>query len=128
MSKLINVHIFNDLLDKFFDFLDNDFPYFRADLVLIKTTRNFIRKGNPRLIVTQFMEYIKPYSKQIYECDEDYFVNFESNCNLQHLSQDNFLLGKKIRDIWVEKNTSQRQKATIFYYFQKLLEIGEKCL
>ena len=128
MSKLINVHIFNDLLNKFFDFLDTNFIYFRADLVLIKSTTNFIRKGNPRLIVTQFMEYIKPYSKQIHDCDEKYFINFEKNCDLQHLSQDNFLLGKKIRDIYIEKETTERQKATIFYYFQKLLEIGEKCI
>jgi len=128
MNKVIQIKIFNDVLDQFFDYLENEFPYFRSDIVLTKSSIDLIRRGNPRLVVEQFVEYISPYSKQIMECDEDFFLNFEQNMGLD---KDNLLYGLKLKSMWIENAVEDvdkviRQKATVFHYFQKLLKCASK--
>lgn len=128
MNKIVQIKIFNDILDQFFGYLENEFSYFRSDIILTKSSIEFIRKSNPRLVVEQFLEYVSPYSKQITECDDDFFLNFEQNMGLD---KDNILYGLKLKSFWVENSNQNpektlRQKATIFYYFQKLLKSASK--
>ena len=86
-----------------------------------------LRKSNPRLVVEQFMDHILPYEKQILECNQDFFLNFENNMNLNN---DKMLFGLKLKNMWLSNNNKQdsdktlRQKATVFHYFGKLLKIG----
>ena len=130
MNKIVQIKIFNDILDQFFMYLEHEFEFFRSDIILTKSSIDLIRKSNPRLVVEQFLEYITPYSKQIMECDEDFFLNFEQNMGL---NKESLLYGLKLKSFWLE-TTSQnpdktlRQKATIFYYFQKLLKSASKIL
>jgi hypothetical protein len=128
MNKIVQIKIFNDILDQFFMYLEHEFEYFRSDIILTKSSIDLIRKSNPRLVVEQFLEYVTPYSKQIMDCDEDFFLNFEQNMGLD---KDNILYGLKLKSFWMENannNPEQtlRQKATIFYYFQKLLKSASK--
>lgn len=125
MNKFVYIKVFNDILDNFFDYLKDNFVYFRSDIILTQSTINLIRNGNSRLVVEKFMIYVEPYSKKIYDCDEDFFLKFENNLNLKN---DNILYGMKLKNIWLSNETTEIQKATIFLYFHKLLKTGEKCI
>jgi hypothetical protein len=128
MNKIVQIKVFNDILDQFFMYLENEFAFFRSDIILTKSSIDLIRKSNPRLVVEQFLEYVTPYSKQIMECDDDFFLNFEQNMSLD---KDNLLYGLKLKTFWMDTSTQNpektlRQKATMFYYFQKLLKSASK--
>lgn len=126
MSKIVQIKIFNDILDQFLDYLESNFLYFKSDLILIKSTIDFIRKSNPRLVVEQFMNYAIPYRQHIFDCNEDFFLNYDLNVNQIGLTSDNILFGNKIKNIWISPNTTDNHKAYIWLYFQKLLKAGEK--
>jgi hypothetical protein len=128
MNKIVQIKVFNDILDQFFTYMEDEFPYFKSDIILTKSSIDFVRRSNPRLVVEQFIQYISPYSTQIMECDEDFFLNFETNMGLD---KDNLLYGLKLKSMWMENSHQDqektlRQKATIFYYFQKLLKSASK--
>ena len=128
MNKIVQIKVFNDILDQFFNYMEDEFPYFKSDIILTKSSIDFIKRSNPRLVVEQFLQYISPYSTQIMECDEDFFLNFENNMGLD---KDNLLYGLKLKSMWMENShqNSEKtllQKATIFYYFQKLLKSASK--
>jgi hypothetical protein len=130
MNKIVQIKVFNDVMDQFFEYMETEFPYFRSDIVLTKSSIDLIRRSNPRLVVEQFIQYISPYSKQIMECDEDFFLNFEQNMGLD---KENLLYGLKLKSIWLANSNQDsektlRQKATIFFYFQKLLKCASKVL
>jgi len=121
MSKIAQIKKFNDILDQLFNYLEDTFPFYKSDVILTKNSIHFIRRSNPRLVVEQFLQYVKPYSEQIFSCDEDFFMNFEQNMSLD---QENMLYGLKLKSLWIQNtNVSQvlYQKARIFDYFQKLL-------
>jgi hypothetical protein len=123
MSKIAQIKKFNDILDQLFNYLEDTFPFYKSDIILTKNSIHFIRKSNPRLVVEQFLQYVEPYSEQIFSYDEDFFMNFEQNMSLD---QENMLYGLKLKSLWIENgNTdtdeSLRQKAYIFDYFHKLL-------
>jgi hypothetical protein len=126
MSKIIQIKIFNDILNQFLDYLEDNFHFFKSDLILIRTTVEFIRSSNPRLVIEQYMSFVGPYSQYIYNCDEDFFLNFDLNLKQLGLTTDNILFGSKIRNIWMSSDITDNQKAYIWLYFQKLLKAGEK--
>lgn len=123
MSKIVQIKIFNDILDQFLNYLEITFSYLKSEIILSRNTMEFVRKGNPRMVVEQFMQYTGPYTKHIEECDEDFFLNF----NNLNLTQEDVLFGTKLKIIWESRDTTDVQKATVFMYFQKLLKAGKKC-
>jgi hypothetical protein len=125
MNRILQIKNFNGLLEQFFDFLENTFPDYRSDIILTRSTADFIRKSNPRLVVEQFMENVGPYKKYIFDCNEDFFINFEMST--LGLSKENFLFGMKLKQMWISSNITDMDKAKVFYYFQKLLKAGELC-
>jgi len=127
MSKIVQIKIFNDILDQFLDYLDENFKFFRSDLILIRNTMEFIRRSNHRLVVEQYMSYVGPYKKYIFNCDENFFINFDTNLKQIGLTSDNIVFGSKIRNIWVSDSITTTQKAYIWLYFQKLLKAGLNC-
>lgn len=127
MSKIIQITTFNNILDQFFEYMETEFPYFRSDLILTKSIITTVRKSNPRLVVELFLEYMLPFEKQIIECDEDFFMNFENNISLD---KDNMMYGLKLKSIWLSNQDKKpekilRGKATIFHFFGKLIKIGK---
>lgn len=126
MSKIVQIKIFNDILDQFLDYLENNFSFFKSDIVFIKSTVEFIRKSNPRLVVEQYMDYVGPYKDYILKCDENFFLNF----NLQQTGAniENQIFGNKIRNIWISNDINDNQKAHIWLYFHKLLKAGSKLM
>jgi hypothetical protein len=128
MSKIVQIKIFNDVLDQFLDFLETNFAFFKSDIILTRSTIEFVRKSNPRLVVEQFMSYVSPYSKYIFTCDEKFFLNFDTNLKQIGLSPEDMVLGSKIRNIWLSSEIKDNQKAFIWLFFQKLLKAGEKVM
>ena len=127
MNRIIHIKNFNGLLDQFFDFLHDSFPEFRSDFILARSTMEFVRRGNPRLVVEQFMDNVKPFQKYIFECDEDFFLTYEISQS-NGVSRDDMLLGMKLKQIWRSGKITTKQRATIFYYFQKLIKFGSECI
>ena len=125
MYKFGQIKRFNDILDQFFDYIEEIFPYYQSEIILIRNGMLLIRKSNARLVVEQFIEYVSPYSKQLYDCDEDFFLNFENNISL---NSQNMLFGLKLKSLWLENLNNHteeeilRQKAIIFNFFHKLLK------
>lgn len=129
MSKIVQIKIFNDLLDQFLDYLETNFIDFKSDIILSRSTVEFIRRSNPRLVVEQYVNRVESYKKYIFDCDEDFFLNFD-NINFDKLgfTQNDMILISKIRNIWVSPNITDNQKAYIWLYLQKLLRAGEKVM
>jgi len=128
MNKIVQIKIFNEILDQFFDYLEINFPDFRSDLMLTRSTTEFIRNSNPRLVVEQFMTSVIPYQKEIFSCNENFFLNFENNLKSDDLTTENILVGMKIKKMWLSSDTTDTKKAWIWLYFQKLLKAGERVL
>lgn len=124
MSLIIHIKVFNDILDQFFDYLETEFPDFKSDIILTRTGVEFIRSSNPRLVVEQFITMIQPFRLQIFECDEDFFLNFKLIPG--QITNENSLLCVKVKNIWVSESTTNTQKAHIWFYFQKLIKAGDK--
>ena len=81
MNRIIQIKIFNGLLDNFFDFLESISIDLQSDIILTRSTISFIRKSNPRLVVQQFMEYSCNYRKEIENCNEIFFLNYNHTTN-----------------------------------------------
>lgn len=124
MNKIVQIKIFNDILDQFFDYLEQNFPFYKSDLILTRSAVDFIRKSNPRLVAEQFVRYVSPYKKQIGECNESFFLNYESNLQ-NHMNDSNILMGMKIKNMWLAPDTTDHQKAYIWLYIGRLLKAGE---
>ena len=127
MNKIIQIKVFNDILDQFFEYLQNNFHFYRSDIVLAKTSIGFLQRNNPRLVVEQFMEHIKPYSVHIFNCDEQFFLDFENNVD-SDIVQKNILMCLKITNLWSSSDITNEQKAYIWLYLQKLIKSGEKVI
>ena len=120
MNKIIQIKVFNGLLDNFFDFLETISIDVHADIMLTRSMVDLVRKSNPRLVVEQFRDYSLQFRKEIEDCNEIFFLNYHILIN------DNSNLILKLKYIW--KILDKRQKATIFYYFNKLLKISDQCI
>ena len=127
MNIIIHVNTFNELLSQFVQFLESNVHSCRSDLILVKTTIDILKRSNPRMVVTNFMDTVNPYKKEIMNCNENFFLNFEKNFKEDDISGDNMLQGMKLCKIWTS-DIDEICKARIFVYFHKLIKIGEKCI
>jgi hypothetical protein len=127
MRKLVEIKIFNDILDQLFDHLEINFPLFKSDLILTRTSTELLRKCNPRLVIEQFMTFIIPYKQHIFTCNEDFFLQFDVG-NLKNVSSGNIIASMKIKNMWTSSQITDEQKAYIWMYFQKLIKAGEQVM
>lgn len=126
MSKIVQIKIFNDVLDQFLSFLQSNFPLFKSDLILTKSTVDFVRNSNPRLVVEHFMKFTMPFHKEIFACDEDFFLDLQNLSKTSVEAEQNILLGMRIKNMWQSPSTTDKQKAMIWFFFHKLIKAGEK--
>jgi len=129
MSQVIKVNKFNSLLDDFFNFLSDNFPEYQSDIFISQQAVNMIKIGNPRLVVENFMTNIRPFRTHIFNLDESFFLDYEENVmsNLNGVDR-NYTndLCKKIKQVWLSSSTTDNHKATVWWYFRKLINLGEK--
>jgi hypothetical protein len=127
MNKFVDIKIFIDILYQFMDYLEVNYPMFKSDLYITRVSINVLANNNPRLVVEQFMSYILPYSEQIQNCEESFFLNFDNLIN-QDTPNDNMMFAMRIKGIWLAKGTTDSEKAHIWKYFQKLLKAGKRVI
>ena len=127
MDNLKNIKIFLDIMREFLDYLSVKYPEFKGDLFLTKTSMNLLANTNPRLVVEQFMSYINPYSKHIEDCNDTFFLNFD-NLITNDTPRDNVMFAVRIKSIWINKGTSDIDKAKIWVYFKKFLKVGKRVI
>ena len=118
-----DIIVFTNTLDKFMDYLDNNFVEIKVDIRKINDLLGLLRMSNPQMMMEQFNECLLPYNTYIDECNDDFFLNLS-----QELFNDSMILDlfHKIRKIWTNPTTSDVQKATIWFYIKTLLKITKK--
>lgn len=126
MNTIIQIKIFNDLLEQFIVYLETNFTLYKSDIVLIKTAVDFVKKSNPRLVVEQFILSVKPYKDELFDCNENFFLDYEKNLELLDVGDQETGLISKIKDLWLSRDITDNQKAHIWLYLQKLYKAGEK--
>ena len=127
MSNFIYIKAFNDLLDQFYEYLSNKFPVIAPDILVAKTFTDFVRRGSPKEVIRQFMEHTRPYTTQIMDCDEGFFLDYEKNLRIEN-GQDILMYAPKLKKVWISPETSDMEKAQIWLYFHKLIQLGRNSL
>lgn len=124
MGTLLKMKLFLNTLDNFLDFIQDTFPEFDTDLVITKQAINMTKASNPRVVIEQFMNYIGPYTSQIENCDEGFFLDID---NIKDdIGSENLDFAIKLKKIWTSNGVTLEQKAKIWWYFQNLLKYGLK--
>jgi hypothetical protein len=126
MNTIVQIKIFHDLLEQFFVFLETNFLNYKSDIILTKTAIDFVKKSNPRLVVEQFVVSVKPYKNELFDCNENFFLDYEKNLELTDIGDHEMSLVSKIKTLWSSNNITDNQKAYIWLYLQKLYKAGEK--
>ena len=111
---------FNNQLIEFADDLillypeDNDFRTFKTHIQLMQ-------KVNARKMLNLFKEYCIPYTQEILNKDEDFFLNNNYN---QDNDSDNLIIIKKLKNYWNNINNNNRE--IIWKYFEVLITLSTK--
>jgi hypothetical protein len=122
MTNHVLINAFNKSLDSFLTDLIKAFPN-ESYIKTFYVTFTFMKKANPKQIVISYMNYISPYSKQIFDCDTDFFLKFEENIGVDDSYLSN---GLRLKHLWLHPDTTDHTKACIISYMQNLLKIGAK--
>lgn len=123
MDKIYKIKLFNDTIDSLFDYLIEAFPLYKSDVLLSKSSVLLIRRGNPRIIIQQFIEFVEPYKDKLLNCDEQFFLNFDKNINIP---KEHIMYGFKLRGIWRSSDISINQKTMLWLYFHRLYKLGKE--
>lgn len=92
-------------------------------LIWVKTAVSVL---DTETLVTQFMEYVTPYSQKILNRDETFFLD-----ELHKEVEKESFAGKeisKVRSIWLDPKTTDDTKTCIFNYFIMLVKLGKNIL
>jgi hypothetical protein len=128
MTKLSKTDIKIQLYCRYFVELLTDLENIRPSdksLQLLKTVVNGMILYDSVSFVYQVMDYINPYSKQIMEKNSDFFLkDLVSEFDTEDTS---FIADeiKKIHIIWIDPDTTELTKESIWKYFQNFVKIGK---
>lgn len=122
-TNILYIKAFNDLLDQFYEFLSSKFPQISPDILIAKTFTEFVRKGNPREVIRQFIEHITPYTDQIMDCNESFFLDYKNNLKG---TNEILMYAPRLKQVWESDKTTDLDKAQIWLYFHKLIKLGNK--
>lgn len=121
MTKPQLMKTFLTLLDNFIGDLEHTFPE-EKEIKVTRSSLKMLGSVNPRMIVEEFMKYISPYKKQLFDEDHRFFMD------LSNFELDKSAALKGVKIIELLKNTNQENTNIIFKYMQKLFKIGEKAI
>ncbi len=121
MSSPQLIKAFVSLIDDFVSELEFSFPE-EKDIKVTHSKLKMLAAVNPKMIVQEFVNYLLPYKKQLFDKDHHFFMDI-SNFELDKSSA---MQGIKIIDLL--KDTSEDNTNVIFNYMQKLFRLGEKIL
>lgn len=110
-----SIGAFVDMMEQFLDELVNVFPDEQAFKDAKKTTL-LMRKTNPRLVMTTYMECIMPHAGKLMAKDETMFTEDSEKIE--------FLNALNIAEHWSAEGTTAQTKDAIWQYLQTLYMLG----
>jgi hypothetical protein len=119
MTTIREIRLFTNTLDKFIEFLGDNFIEIKDDLIQIKDIITLLKITNPQVMMEQYKAYVSVYSSEIEECNDAFFLNLPQD--LFKESSMCLKLFHKIKQIWSSNTTTDTQKATIWFYIKTLL-------
>lgn len=124
MSNLSIIIAFDNLLDKFLEYIENNFTELSSETKLTRTAIEFVKTSNPRIIMKKFMEGIEPYKSEIISCNESFFLEHMYGLKTA-LDTNGISFTDKLRDMWINGHISETQKANIFLFLIKMIKLNE---
>lgn len=112
---MTSIGAFADMMEQFLTELIDVFPSEQA-FKDAKSAMLLMRKTNPRLIMTTYMECIMPHASKLMAKDETMFTE-----DAIHIE---FLHTLNIAEHWSDENTTQQTKDAIWQYLQTLYMLG----
>lgn len=110
-----NTELFNKIIFRLIRFIKETFP----DDGVISNYEIKLKIGiyaNPEIAQNMFIKYVLPYSKQINNCDENFFLK-----EFKDLFKDESFLD--FDRLWKLPENTTKNKAKIFKYFITLLDL-----
>jgi hypothetical protein len=123
-KNILYIKAFNDLLDQFYEYLSDKIDDIASDILIAKTFTDFLRRGDPKQVPKQFMKHITPYIDKILECNESFFLDYQSNIKG---TDEIMIYGPKLKNVWESNKLTEIQKAEIWMFFHKLINLGNRC-
>lgn len=118
-----NLSKFNDQILNFLNELSALFPEDKT-LKNVYHTVEFMKKTNPREIITQFKAHMYPYKQQILNRDESFFIsNTFSDSVVQSSSIYEMI---RIKSIWTSNRLTENDKNCIWNYFKVFIYLIDK--
>lgn len=118
-----NLSKFNEQILNFLNELSELFPEDKA-LKNFYHTVDFMKKTNPREIMSQFKNYVYPYKDQILKRDESFFLNNSFSDNVVQSTSISEML--RIKSIWSSGRLTENDKNCIWNYFKVFLYLIDK--
>ena len=115
---------FNNQIDNFLEDLITVCPE-EKEFKMLKNGISLVKKTNPRIILSQFIEMIFPYKEQILLRNEDFFIGKDYQEDFTNVSSDYIsTITGKLKNIWAS-GISESDKVKIWEYFHSLITLAE---
>jgi hypothetical protein len=108
---------FSKLLNDLIDMYPND-----RSLFLLQTTVNGMIYLDPEGFTKKVVSYLEPYNQKILDRDESFFLN-----EIINEFEDRAFIAdeiKKVHNIWIDPETSDNTKESIWKYFIFMVKLG----
>lgn len=112
-------------LDDLYEFVETKFPRYEKDVELSRFYTDSLKAISKSLFVQQVYSFFKPFRQEILDCDQQFFLHFESNVN-EHDGTTKQQYFTYIRDVWQDPNVTELDKAKIWYFFHQFIKIADK--
>lgn len=117
---------FSTTMDDLYDFIETKFPRFQKDVELSRFYTSSLKCVSKSLFVQQVYSFFKPYRQEILDCNQQFFLHFESNINHHDSSTKQQQYLTYIRDVWLDPSLTELDKARIWYFFHQFIKIADK--
>jgi hypothetical protein len=124
MITVKDIRVFVNTLDKFLEYLGDNFEIIQKDVSMIKSVTDLLKTTNPQLMMTQFHQYVSVYSDEIHECNDAFLDNLSKD----QFDSTTFDIFVKVKEIWGKSDTTDKQKATIWFFLKTLLKASSGSL
>jgi hypothetical protein len=113
--NMTSVTAWCEMMDSFLSELEKTFPN-EPGVKKYKTSYDLVRKANPRKCVESYMKACQPFSNNIMQKDETFFV--------EHSETIGFLKQLNMKKHWSDPELSQGTRDAIWQYVQTLYILG----
>lgn len=123
MSKVSILSAFTNQVIHFLTELNQLYPQ-DNDLIMGLEAVTFLKKTNPKLILTGFKEYVYPQKENILQKNEAEFFKMSTFTNIMSIHPSIVEIIKNMQKYWKSFSTNTRDK--IWLYFAVMIKLIEK--